>query len=251
MSDLLTLRVPGNEKEALAFSSQLSGMPVSKVIMPFLIEGTKVSLGASLLFRIGTNVYKRDRYEDFIDLLQEPTKKGTSIIAPMGPAELQNIVPRVVWDFFDLLVLTKAVSRMNEALEEVELEMDTSFISPDLLRSLCYSIGDSYLSMGGSLESMNFQLANEVFFHRMLHIFYWSNAKGTQKALSTQWYAKGDLISKIVGEMNEHYSERSGARVMEAIVVSAPARKRGRPKKKKRKALPPGPQVIAKEIPPR
>ena len=46
MSDLLTLRVPGNEKEALAFSSHLSGMPISKVIMPFLTEGAKVSLGA-------------------------------------------------------------------------------------------------------------------------------------------------------------------------------------------------------------
>ena len=248
MSDLLTLRVPGNEKEALAFSSHLSGMPISKVIMPFLTEGAKVSLGATLLFRIGTNVYKRDRYEDFIDLLQEPTKKGTSIIAPLGPAQLQNAVPKVVWDFFDLLVTTRTVSRLNAVLEEVELEMDTSFISQDLLRSLCYSIGDSYLSMGGSLNSMNYQLANEIFFHRMLHIFYWTNAKGTQKALNTQWYARGDLISKIVGEMNESYGEMTGSRVMEAIMVSAPKKKRGRPKKKKKKALPPGPQVVAKEI---
>lgn len=248
MSDLLTLRVPGNEKDALALSSHLSGMPVSKVIMPFLTEGAKVSLGAALLFRIGTNVYKRDRFEDFIDLLQEPTKKGTSIFAPIGPAEFQNVVPRVVWDFFDLLVTTRTVQRFNTAFEDIEIEMDTSFISPDLLRSLCYSIGDSYLSMGGSLESMNYQLVNEIFFHRMLHIFYWSNAKGTQKALSTHWYAKGDLVSKIVGEMNELYSEKTGARVLEAIVVSAPKKKRGRPKKKRKKALPPGPMVIAKEL---
>jgi hypothetical protein len=248
MSDLLTLRVPGNEKEALAFSSHLSGMPVSKVIMPFLAEGAKVSLGASLLFRIGTNVYKRDRFEDFIDLLLEPTKKGTSIFSPVGPEEFQNLVPRVVWDFFDLLISTKAVSRLNATLEEVEVEMDTNFITPDLLRALCYNIGDSYLSMGGSLDSMNYQLANEIFFHRMLHFFYWSNAKGTQRSLSTQWYAKGEMISKIVGEMNEFYSERTGSRVMEAIVVSAPSKKRGRPKKKKRKALPPGPQVMAKEL---
>ncbi|MGA1872112.1 MAG: hypothetical protein ACMUHY_00435 [Thermoplasmatota archaeon] len=52
MTGLLTLRLPENEKEALALSSQLSGMPISKVIMPFISEGTKVSLGASLLFRI-------------------------------------------------------------------------------------------------------------------------------------------------------------------------------------------------------
>ena len=248
MSDLLTLRVPGSEKEALAFSSNLSGMPVSKVIMPFIAEGVKVSLGAALLFRIGTNVYKRDRFEDFIDLLQEPTKKGTSVFSPVGPEEFQNLVPRVVWDFFELLNTTKAVSRLNATLEEVEVEMDTNFITPDLLRTLCYNIGDSYLSMGGNLDSMNFQLANEIFFHRMLHFFYWSNAKGTQRSLSTQWYSKGELVSKIVGEMNDIYSQKAGARVMEAIVVSAPKKKRGRPKKKKRKALPPGPQVVAKEI---
>jgi len=248
LSDLLTLRVPGNEKEALAFSSHLSGMPVSKVIMPFLIEGTKVSLGASLLFRIGTNVYKRDRYEDFIDLLQEPTKKGTTILAPMGPAELQNIIPRVIWDFFDLLVSTKAVPRLNTALEDVHIDMDTGFVNPEFLKLLCHSIGDSYLSMGGGLDSMNYQLAQELFFHRMLHFFYRANAKGTARALSTQWYSKGDLISKIVSDMNDQYNERTEARVVEAIVVSTPQKKRGRPRKKTRRALPPVKGVVAKEL---
>jgi hypothetical protein len=231
----------------LALTSHLSGMPVSKVIMPFITEGAKVSLGAALLFRIGTNVYKRDRFEDFIDLLQEPTKKGPSIFSSMGPVELQNVVPKVIWDFFDLLVSTRAINRLNTVLEDVEIELDTSFISPDLLRSLCYAIGDSYLSMGGSLGSMNYQLVIEIFFHKMLHFFYWSNAKGTQKALSTQWYARGDTVSKIVGEMNDQYNEKTGAKVLEAIVVSAPNKKRGRPKKK-RKALPPGSQVVAKEL---
>ncbi|MGA1872519.1 MAG: hypothetical protein ACMUHY_02510, partial [Thermoplasmatota archaeon] len=97
-------------------------------------------------------------------------------------------------------------------------------------------------------KGLGLLLAKEIFFHRMLHFFYRSNAKGTARALSTQWYSKGDLISKIVGEMNDLYNERTESRVVEAIVMTAPRRKRGRPRKKQRKALPPVQGVVAKEL---
>ena len=248
MTGLLTLRLPENEKEALALSSQLSGMPISKVIMPFISEGTKVSLGASLLFRIDSNVFKKDHYRDLIDLVQGTTGRSGQIIPALSLGDRPDLVPRIVWDFFELLVSVKAVPRLNSALEEVHLDMDTSYVDAELMKALCYAIGDSYLSMGGSLESMNYQLAKEIFFHRMLHFFYRSNAKGTARALSTQWYSKGDLISKIVGEMNDLYNERTESRVVEAIVMTAPRRKRGRPRKKQRKALPPVQGVVAKEL---
>ncbi|MGA1819480.1 MAG: hypothetical protein ACMUHU_00575 [Thermoplasmatota archaeon] len=248
MSELLTLRMAENEKEALALSSRLSGMPISKVIMPFISEGAKVSLGAALLFRIDTNVFKRDHFEDFIDLLQGTIKGGGSIFPAAVLDEHPNLIPRIIWDFFDLLVSTKAVQRMNAALEDVHIDMDTGFVNPEFLKVLCHSIGDSYLSMGGGLDSMNYQLAQELFFHRMLHFFYRANAKGTARALSTQWYSKGDLVSKIVGDMNDQYNERTESRVVEAIVVSAPQKKRGRPRKKAKRALPPVKGVVAKEL---
>jgi len=249
MSDLLTIRLPNNEKDALAFSSHLSGMPVSKVILPFISEGTKISLGALLLFRIDTMVYKKDRLLSFMELILGPTKKGGSIFSMVGPEEYQSILPKIIWDFFELLVETRAMNRINAAFDEVQVEVGADFISEEFLRTLCYTIGDTYLSMGGSLESMNYQLANEIFFQKMMHFFYRANAKGTAKALTTQWYAHGEVVSQILGEMNDIFVERSGSRVMEAIVVSGQKRSRGRPRKKKRKALPPGiGQVLAKEI---
>ncbi|MGA1866191.1 MAG: hypothetical protein ACMUFK_01850, partial [Thermoplasmatota archaeon] len=111
------------------------------------------------------------------------------------------------------------------------------------------SIGDTYISMGGSLESINYQLASEIFFNRMLYFFYRANAKGTARALTTQWYSKGDLISKIVGEMNERYNEKTGSSVLEAIVVSSPQKRRGRPKKERRRELPPANKgFVAREL---
>jgi hypothetical protein len=249
MTDLLTIRLPNNEKEALDFASHLSGMPVSKVILPYISEGTKVSLGALLLFRIDTIVYKKDRLLSFTELIMGPTKKGSPLFSAIGPEEYQSTVPKIIWDFFDLLAETRAISRINVAFEDVQVEIGTDFINPEFLKTLCYTIGDTYLSMGGSLESMNYQLANEIFFQKMAYFFYYANAKGTAKSLTTQWYTHGEVISKILGEMNDRYVERSGSRVMEAIVVSGQKRSRGRPRKKKKKALPPaGPQVVAKEI---
>ena len=248
MTELLTLRMADNEKEALALSSRLSGMPISKVIMPFISEGSKVSLGAALLFRIDTNVFKRDHFEEFIGLLQGGFKGGGNIFPTTILDEHPDLVPRIIWDFFDLLVTTKAVSRLNSSLEEVHLDMDTGFVNPEFLKVLCHSIGDSYLSMGAALDSMNYQLAQELFFHRMLHFFYRANAKGTARSLSTQWYSKGDLVSKIVKDMNDQYNERMEVRVVEAIVVSAPQKKRGRPRKKAKRALPPVKGVVAKEL---
>ncbi|MBN1390348.1 MAG: hypothetical protein JXA22_06880 [Candidatus Thermoplasmatota archaeon] len=248
MSELLSIRLQENEKEALALSSQLSGMPVSKVIMPFISEGAKVSLGAALLFRIDTNVYRRDHFEDFMELVHRPLKTGGQLFSSAIVDHHQNQVPKIIWDFFEMLFETRAVSRLNSSLEEVLLETDTSYVTSEFLGTLCYSIGDTYLSMGGSLDSMNYQLASEVFFHRMVYFFYRSNAKGTAKALSTQWYSKGDLVSKIVGEMNDRYNERTGSSVLEAIVVSSPRKKRGRPKTKVQKELPPARGVMAREL---
>ena len=83
---------------------------------------------------------------------------------------------------------------------------------------------------------------------KMLQMFYRANAKGTSRALSTQWYANQELVSKIAGEMNDRYMERSGPRSLKAIEVTGKKKKRGRPPKKKKQKLPPGPQIIAREI---
>ncbi|MFW3145723.1 MAG: hypothetical protein ACMUIE_02800 [Thermoplasmatota archaeon] len=249
MGDLLTIRLPDYEKDALDFSSHLSEMPVSKVILPFISEGVKVSLGAVLIQRIDRSyVYGRRNHEQFVELMM-------SIVSSTNPGSavgmMENTherVPKIIWDFFDLLEETRAVGRINTALEEVALTPDASFITPENLRSLCYSIGDSYLMHGGSLESMNYQLANEIFFKRMLYLLYRCNATGTAKSLSTQWYAHQDMISRLANEMNDRYSEKSKSRPVEAIVVTGSKKKRGRPPKRKKKALPPAPQVMAKEI---
>ncbi|MFO8050105.1 MAG: hypothetical protein R6V01_00190 [Thermoplasmatota archaeon] len=247
MSDLLTIRLPENEKDALAFSSHLSEMPVSKVILPFISEGVHISLGALLLHRIDrSTVFRRENYERFIDMIVGSTS-GVGALSEGVPEDFHEILPRIVWNFFELMSETKAVQRINSDFDDVEVTMDTTFILPDSIKSLCRSIGASYLSFGGSLDSMNYQLANDIFFKKMLHMFYKANARGTSRALSTQWYANQSLISKLAGEMNDRYMEHTGGRSFEAIEVTG-KKKRGRPAKKKKRSLPAGPQLIAREI---
>ena len=79
MGNLLTIRLPDNEKEALELSSRLSEMPVSKVILPFISEGVKTSLGALLIQRIDrAYVYGRRNHEQFINIIMGPASSPST-----------------------------------------------------------------------------------------------------------------------------------------------------------------------------
>ncbi len=234
MTALMSIRLQEAEKDALALSSLLSEMPVSKLISPFLNEGTKIALGGVLIYHIDrTLIFKRDGFERFIDLLMEPANTSGPFSVQKGPDEVHGMVPKIIWDFFDLLTETKAVQRLNSAMEGVALEMDASFVTPAYLRSFCYTLGDTYISSGGSLERMDYQKATDIFFRRMLHSFYKANARGTARALSTQVYAHSDLLDKLSKELRDLYFERTRSGVLQAIEVTGPPRKRGRPPQKK------------------
>ncbi|MEA3557651.1 MAG: hypothetical protein U9R75_00180 [Candidatus Thermoplasmatota archaeon] len=248
MSSLLTIRLQEKEKEALALASNLNEMPVSKTISPFISEGVKISLGAVLIHRIDrSSVFRKDTYAKFIEIMMGPVNRSPQASGPFTE-DTHEKIPGIIWNFFDLMNETKCLQRINSTLEDIKIEMDTTFVTPENLRSLCFAVGDSYLSFGGPLTTMNYPLANEIFFKKMLYMLYRNNARGTVKALSTQWYANQDMLSKLAGEMNDMYVGRTRSGVVEAIEVTGKVKKkRGRPARKK-KALPPGSHIIAREI---
>jgi hypothetical protein len=108
-------------------------------------------------------------------------------------------------------------------------------------------MGEEYLSSGGSMERLDYQLASEVFYSTMLSDFYRYNAQGTERALTSQLYTHQGMMKELSKEMVDRYFERTRQRKFQAIEMASPAKKRGRPPKKKRKSLPPA-KVVAKEI---
>ncbi len=235
------------DKKALALSSNLSELPISRVISPFIEEGIRISLGSILLFHIDrSKVFDRRDLSNFTVMILEPTRTGEGMIR-RGPDEVRKISPRVVWDFFDLLAEGRVLKRLEEVMDDVKIGMDPSYVTPSFLRTLCYKLGEDYLSSGGSMERLDYQLASEIFYSSMLEDFYRYNALGTERALSSQLYTHQGLMKELSREMVDRYFERTRQRKFQAIELASPPKTRGRPPKKRIKALPPG-KVVAKEM---
>lgn len=242
MGDLLTIRLDEKEKEALALSSKLSELPISKLIMPHLSEGTKISLGAVHLFLIDRSItFDKRSFDVFTSMIMEPTRTGGLLSVQKTPAEVRQSSPKVIWDFFEIMHELNVIGKINSSLEDVTLYMDTSYVTPMYLKTLCYRIGEEYIRSGGNLISMDYQLASDLFFNEMLMGFYHNNATGTARSLSSQLYTHQGLFKDISKEMVNRYSEKTRTRKIQAIEVES-TRKRGRPKKKRSK------RFIAEEI---
>ncbi len=242
MGDLLTIRLDEREKDALALSSKLSEIPISKIIMPHLMEGTKISLGAVLLILIDrSTTFDKRSFGVFTSLMIEPTRTGPSTSIQKTPSQVRQSSPKVIWDFFEVLHDMEVLIKLNSTLEEVTLKMDTSYITPSYLKTLCYRIGEDYIRSGGNLERLDYQLASDLFFNEMLQGFYHNNATGTARSLSSELYTHQGLFKDLSKDMVNRYTEKTRTRKFQAIEVE-PKKKRGRPKKKRSKPL------IAEEI---
>lgn len=243
----MTLRLQDPSRQVLGLCAYLSEMPVSKLLNPFLNEGVKTMLGALIIHHIDRKlIFRRDSFVAFTELLLSsgPDLMGRSAVSE--PALIRDRVPRLLFDFFELMGELKVVQRMGSTFEGINVEMDASYMDAATIRTLCRSLGEAYISSGASLERLDYQRAIELYFHQMVLGFYRANARGTAKALTTQLYAHGDFLEKLSLELKELYTERTRAGVVEAIVVSGVGRRRGRPpnKRPQQSTLPaPGPQA--------
>ncbi len=241
MADLLSIRVSEDMKSALTLSSKLSEAPVSKLLKPFLDEISRICLGASILFHIDrANTFKRERLDRFMRMLIEPSISGSATLMDLGMEDIRNYSPRIIWDFLKVLEKHEGVRSMNEMFDGVEVN-GMFFINTPFLRAISYYMGSSYLTEGGSMETLDHQLATRQFFHLMLHYYYRHNARGTTKALNTQWYTHQAGILEIERSLLNEYINMTRRPVVEAIVVeekdaNTPPKVRKRTQKIRRKA---------------
>jgi len=250
MADLLTLRMNTVDKKALTLSSHLSDMPVSRLIMPFMAEGTRTVLGSTILHHIDrSGTYDRRALEMFTNMIMESSRTGSNLRFLVGPEDVRRTSPKVVWDFFDIVSEANIVKRMNEVMEEVRVRMGTAYVSSSFLRYLCYRIGDDYVTTGGSLDRFDYHQASEIFFTVMLERFYHHNAEGTADALHSQFFIHQGLFREFITEMMDRYNERTRERKLEAIEVQSSTNvPRGRPPKQARKGKVKRSRVVAREL---
>ena len=237
MSKLLSIRLDERDKKLMNFSSKITRTPISKLLSPFILDGASISLGAAILFHMDrTTIFSKDAYGKFLDFL---LSRGSIEAHTEDDYEVMfGSSPRIIWDFFEIISDQKIGSRVQSIFEEVDVGDDINYMEPHLMEELCRSIGTTYVTEGGSLSRLDQKLALKACFHEMLHLHYKNNAKGTVKALNSQWYTNRNRISELEEELIRRYEKRIEKRVVEAVEVE------GEPVK----ALPPSDQVVAKVI---
>ncbi len=240
MTDLLSIRVSEDIKSALILSSKLSEAPVSKLMKPFLDEISRIILGASILFHIDRgNAFRKERLDRFMKMLIEPSISGSATLMDLGMEDIRSYSPQIIWDFLKVLKKQEGVRSMNDMFDGVELD-DRFYINTPFLRAITYYMGTSYLTEGGDMDKLDQQLATRQFFHLMLHYYYRHNARGTTKALNTQWYTHQQETLKIEQALLNEYISMTRRPVVDAIVVEEKdtirsARRRKRAQKVRRK----------------
>jgi len=233
MNNIMALRLQEPSRQVLGLCAYLSEMPISKLLNPFLNDGVRTMLGALIIHHIDRKlIFRRDSFGAFTEMLLSSGPDPVGRPSGLDPASLRDRLPRVLFDFFELMGELKAVQRMGSTFEGITIDMDASYMDPAAIRSLCRALGEAYISSGASLARLDYQRASGLFFHQMVLAFYRANARGTAKALTTQLYAHGDFLERLSTELKELYSERTKAGVVEAIVVSGASKRRGRPPKK-------------------
>ena len=220
MTDIMTLRLKGKDKELLSLASRLTGIPASKMLYPFLEEGIRINLGASILFQIDRSVQmNRNRYERFVDALRDRERVRSGTSGDLMEDPLRDLMPKIISDYFWMLRETKAIPRMEQAMADIQFTTDVGYIDPSMIQIACLSLGDAYIANGLPLNRIDLVQATRLFFHVMTSMTYRRYARGTEKALSTRWYTSQETINKLVEEMAERYESRYPARVVEAIEV--------------------------------
>jgi hypothetical protein len=220
MTSLLSIRMESREKEIINFSSKLSRAPISKVLGPFITEGSRIALGAVIIFHIDrSSIYRRSSFNSFLDLLRNSPSREGDLVFDREYERMYSATPRIIWDFFELIHEGKTSERFEKLFKGISFEHGVDYVTPLLLRELCYRLSESYVNNGGSLKRLDYDIAIRNLFDLMLNLHYRNCARGTSKALNTQWYTRQDKVSDLVDEIVSKYYKRMEKRVVEAIEV--------------------------------
>ncbi|UCG70429.1 MAG: hypothetical protein JSV09_05285, partial [Thermoplasmata archaeon] len=97
---------------------------------------------------------------------------------------------------------------------------DKSFLLHEInLHELARHMGKDYLERGGSLTAIDLELAYELFFERMLSIYYSLTAEGSLEVLHSAWDDNYPKITMFKDSLLREYKAKYGKSFVEIFEV--------------------------------
>ncbi|MCD6111202.1 MAG: hypothetical protein J7K08_05960 [Thermoplasmata archaeon] len=202
------IRLEDDVRAALNLASSLTHTPVSKLISPFIEEGTKVLLGSLLLLMVDREaVIDKKQIQEFVRECTGPSTKEV------------RVVPPLVKRMEDIFSREEVLSELKRAFPQVEFSPSVTLRTKGALRDLLEEMGEEYLRRGGSLRTLDIKIAVDAFFRAFIERFYRSSARGNMEVLLSSWRAGSRELLGIQQMAYRIYTKEVKLTPVEAIEI--------------------------------
>lgn len=203
---MFAIKVPADEKDAMDLVARETKRTLANIYFSPLERFIHASLGAVILGKMD-EIRGNERNEDVVRFLLN------------SPDSTTKIAPLVIKDFIQSMTVEGGGRKFKMLFSDLNFT-DKSFLLHEInLHELARHLGKEYLERGGSLNSIDLELAYELFFERMLSVYYSLTAEGSLEALHSAWNDNYPKINMFKNSLLREYKARYGKSFVEIFEV--------------------------------
>ena len=203
---MFAIKVPAREKDAMDLVAKETKRTLANIYFRPLERFIHESLGAIILGRLD-EIRGNKRNKELIRLLLN------------GDNRTAKIAPTVIKDFIQSMTVEGGGRKFKMLFSDLSFS-DKGFLLHEIdLHELARHIGEDYLERGGSLNTIDLELAYELFFERMLLVYYSITAEGSLETLHTAWNDNYPKITMFKNALLREYKAKYGKSFVEIFEV--------------------------------
>jgi hypothetical protein len=221
---MFAIKVPAKEKDAMDLVARETKRTLANIYFTPLERYIHESLGAVILGKLD-EIRGNNRKEEVIRFLLN------------GGSNTAKIAPTIIKDFIQLMTVEGGGRKFKMLFSDLNFS-DKSFLLHEIdLHELARNLGEEYLERGGPVTVIDFELAYELFFERMLSIYYSLTAEGSLDTLHTAWNDNYPKISMFKNSLLRDYKAKYGKSFVEIFEVEPEYEARKKAKKQKMESI--------------
>lgn len=203
---MFAIKVPSQDKDAMDLVARETKRTLANIYFVPLERFIHESLGALILGRLD-EIRGNMRKDEVIRFLLN-NSDGTS-----------KVPPTIIKDFIEMMTVEGGGRKFKMLFSDLNFS-DKSFLLHEVnLHDLARHLGAEYLERGGSLTTIDIELAYELFFERMLMIYYSLTAEGSLEVLHAAWNDNYPRISMFKDSLLREYRAKYGKSFVEIFEV--------------------------------
>lgn len=221
---MFAIKVPAKEKDAMDLVARETKRTLANIYFTPLERYIHESLGAVILGKLD-EIRGNNRKEEVIRFLLN------------GSSNTAKIAPTIIKDFIQLMTVEGGGRKFKMLFSDLNFS-DKSFLLHEIdLHELARNLGQEYLERGGPVTAIDFELAYELFFERMLSIYYSLTAEGSLDTLHAAWNDNYPKISMFKNSLLRDYRAKYGKSFVEIFEVEPEYQARKKAKKQRLESI--------------